>query len=80
MSEDVLGLMRAPLIIFMVIVAPVWLVLHYHSKRQISQGLSEDELALLRDLSQRADRFGQRLETLERLMDAPVGGEGKPHA
>ncbi len=80
MSEDVLGLMMAPLIIFMVIVAPVWLVLHYRSKRQISQGLSEDELALLRDLSQRADRFGQRLETLERLMDAPVGGEGKPHA
>lgn len=80
MSEDVLGLMMAPLIIFMVIVAPIWLVLHYRSKRQISQGLSEDELALLRDLSQRADRFGQRLETLERLMDAPVGGEGKPHA
>lgn len=79
MSEDVLGLMMAPLIIFMVIVAPIWLVLHYRSKRQISQGLSEDELALLRDLSQRADRFGQRLETLERLMDAPVGGEGKPH-
>ena len=80
MSEDVLGLMMAPLIIFMVIVAPVWLVLHYRSKRQISQGLSEDELALLRDLSQRAGRFAQRLETLERLMDAPVGGEGKPHA
>lgn len=79
MSEDVLALMMAPLIIFMVIVAPTWLVLHYRSKRQISQGLSEEELALLRDLSQRADRFGQRLETLERLMDAPVGGEGKPH-
>ncbi|MBP7547288.1 MAG: envelope stress response membrane protein PspB [Corallincola sp.] len=72
--------MMAPLIIFMVIVAPIWLVLHYRSKRQISQGLSEEELALLRDLSQRADRFGQRLETLERLMDAPVSGEGKPHA
>ncbi len=80
MSEDVLALMMAPLIIFMVIVAPIWLVLHYRSKRQISQGLSEEELALLRDLSQRADRFGQRLETLERLMDAPVSGEGKPHA
>lgn len=80
MSEDVLAWMMAPLIIFMVIVAPIWLVLHYRSKRQISQGLSEEELALLRDLSQRADRFGQRLETLERLMDAPVSGEGKPHA
>ena len=69
-----------PAILFVVFVAPIWLVLHYRSNRQISQGLSEDELALLRDLSQRADRFGQRLETLERLMDAPVGGEGKPHA
>ncbi|MFT6690310.1 MAG: phage shock protein B, partial [Colwellia sp.] len=30
----------APVIIFMIIVAPIWLVLHYRSKKQVSQGLS----------------------------------------
>lgn len=34
MDMDVL---MAPIIIFMVIVAPIWLVLHYRSKRQVSQ-------------------------------------------
>ncbi|TMO90876.1 envelope stress response membrane protein PspB, partial [Pseudoalteromonas sp. S3178] len=35
--------LMAPLIIFMVIVAPLWLILHYRSKKQVSQGLSEHE-------------------------------------
>lgn len=80
MSEEIFGLFMAPIIVFMVIVAPIWLVLHYRSKRQISQGLSEEELALLRDLSLRADRFAQRMDTLERILDLPHSEEGKPHA
>ena len=44
MDMDVL---MAPIIIFMVIVAPIWLVLHYRSKRQVSQGLTEEEFSQL---------------------------------
>ncbi len=60
----------APLIIFMVIVAPIWLVLHYRSKRQVSQGLSEEEYIQLSDLSETADKMADRIKTLEAILDA----------
>ncbi|WOH37620.1 envelope stress response membrane protein PspB [Thalassotalea fonticola] len=64
------GLLMAPIIIFMVIVAPIWLILHYRSKRQISQGLSEDEYRQLSDLSEAADQMAERIQTLEAILDA----------
>jgi phage shock protein B len=60
----------APLIIFMVIVAPIWLILHYRSKRQVSQGLSEEEYIQLSDLSEMADKMADRIKTLEAILDA----------
>ena len=64
------GLLMAPIIIFMVIVAPIWLILHYRSKRQISQGLSEDEYRQLSDLTEAADQMAERIQTLEAILDA----------
>lgn len=60
----------APIIIFMLVVAPIWLVLHYRSKRQISQGLSEEEYAQLSELSEMADKMAERIKTLEAILDA----------
>ena len=60
----------APVIIFMVIVAPIWLVLHYRSKRQISQGFSEEEYIQLSDLSELADKMADRIKPLEAILDA----------
>jgi len=66
MDMDVL---MAPIIIFMVIVAPIWLVLHYRSKRQVSQGLTEEEFSQLNDLISKADKMAARIETLEAILD-----------
>ena len=63
-------MIMAPLIIFMIIVAPIWLVLHYRSKRQVSQGLSEEEYIQLSDLSEMADKMADRIKTLEAILDA----------
>jgi phage shock protein B len=63
-------LIMAPVIIFMVIVAPIWLVLHYRSKGQVSQGLSEEEYIQLSDLSETADKMSDRIKTLEAILDA----------
>ncbi len=60
----------APLIIFMLIVAPIWLILHYRSKKQISQGLSEEEYNQLSELSETADKMAERIKTLEAILDA----------
>jgi len=63
-------IIMAPVIIFMVIVAPIWLILHYRSKRQVSQGLSEEEYVQLSDLSEMADKMADRIKTLEAILDA----------
>ena len=60
----------APVIIFMVVVAPIWLILHYRSKRQISQGFSEEEYTQLSELSELADKMADRIKTLEAILDA----------
>jgi len=60
----------APVIIFMVIVAPIWLILHYRSKKQVSQGLSQEEYIQLSELSEVADNMADRIQTLEAILDA----------
>lgn len=66
MNMDIL---MAPIIIFLIIVAPIWLILHYRSKRQVSQGLTEEEYTQLNELITRADKMAQRIETLEAILD-----------
>lgn len=65
-----MDLLMAPIIVFMVIVAPIWLVLHYRSKRQVGQGLTEEEFSQLNDLINKADKMASRIETLEAILDA----------
>ncbi len=60
----------APLILFMIFVAPLWLILHYRSKKQVSQGLSEHEHRQLVDLADKAEKMAERIHTLESLLDA----------
>lgn len=59
-----------PVIIFMLIVAPIWLILHYRSKRQISQGFTEEDFHQLTELSASADKMADRIKTLEAILDA----------
>lgn len=68
--EEIVGLIIAPIIVFMVIVAPIWLVLHYRSKKQISQGFSDEQVKALNDLARTADSMAERIQTLEAILDA----------
>lgn len=67
--EDVVGILVAPLIIFMIFVAQICLIMHYRSKRQVEQGLNERELETLSQLAQRAEALGERVKTLESILD-----------
>ncbi|BDY03963.1 phage shock protein B [Ferrimonas sp. YFM] len=67
--EEIMGFLIAPLIIFLLIVAPIWLILHYRSKKQLAQGLSEEEYQQLNQLLTRADKMSERIQTLEALLD-----------
>lgn len=68
--EEVIGIVVAPIMAFLVFVAPLWLILHYRSKRQISQGLSEEQIKTLSDLARSAEKMAERIQTLEAILDA----------
>ncbi|MCF1426940.1 MAG: envelope stress response membrane protein PspB [Shewanella sp.] len=65
-----LDLLKAPIILFMIFVAPIWLILHYRSKRQVSQGLTDEEFEQLNQLVHQAEKMNQRIATLESILDS----------
>lgn len=58
-----------PVVLFMVIVAPIWIVMHYRSKSHKESGISEAEHARLQELVKIADSMIVRIETLESILD-----------
>ncbi len=64
-----LDFMFVPTILFMVIVMPVWLVLHYKSKNKVGGGLSDNDQAVLDDLLRTLDSLADRMEALESILD-----------
>jgi phage shock protein B len=66
---DVVIAFMVPTILFMVIVAPIWLVLHYRSKNKAAKELSEDEQQALDQLVRTATRMEERLSALEKILD-----------
>ena len=40
---NVFELMFVPMVLFMVVVAPIWIVMHYRSLNKSSRSLSEDD-------------------------------------
>jgi len=67
MDEGTIAMLVMPLVVFSIFVAPIWLILHYRSKKQVNQGLSAEEHASLQDL---AEKMSERIETLEAILDS----------
>jgi phage shock protein B len=70
MSEGILGIVVAPIILFTIFVAPIWLILHYRSKKQVNQGLSDEEYNGLQELANKAEQMSDRIRTLEAILDS----------
>jgi len=56
----------------MIIVAPIWLVLHYRSQSKVNRGLSKEETESLVRLTRKSEGMSERLRTLESILDAEV--------
>ncbi|OFC68884.1 envelope stress response membrane protein PspB [Alteromonas confluentis] len=69
MDAGIMALITAPLVLFLIFVAPIWLILHYRSKKQVSQGLSAEEYAELKALAEKAEKMSDRIKTLESILD-----------
>jgi len=62
--------LMAPIIVFMVIVAPIWIVMHYRTAGKKTVGLSDDEQNSLDELAEIANTMEERISTLESILDA----------
>ncbi len=56
-------------IVFMTVVLPIVIVMHYVTKWKATRGLSEDEQRLLEDLWRQSERMQSRLNALETILD-----------
>ena len=59
-----------PMVLFMVIVAPTWIVMHYRSVSRSSSQLSEGDREALEEMLVAVDQMADRIESLESILDA----------
>lgn len=64
--------MTIPLVIFFIFVAPLWLVLHYRSRKNITKSLSQADQQQLDKLLTRTEQLQQRIVSLEEILDTEV--------
>lgn len=60
--------------IFCVFVAPLWLIMHYTTKRRQAQGLTREDEKMLADLWQIANKMESRVQSLETILDTHTPG------
>lgn len=63
-----------PVVVFLLVVAPVWLALHYRSKNRSFDALAREERDELLALSNHAQSMGDRVSTLEAILDDQAPG------
>jgi phage shock protein B len=59
-------------IIFMVIVLPFIVIMHYSTKWKATKGLSDDEHQMLEDLWKESQAMQSRVNALETILEAQV--------
>lgn len=65
--------MFVPTILFLTIVAPLWIIMHYRSKNRSGQGLKEEDRQTIEEMLETIDAMAERINTLEAILD-----EGHP--
>lgn len=59
-------------ILFLIFVAPFWVIMHYITKWKATKGLTHEEQRMLEELWHDSQRLESRLSTLETILDAQV--------
>jgi len=60
--------------LFCIFIAPLWLILHYTTKRRQAQGLSREDEKMLSELWELANKMESRVNSLETILDTQVPG------
>jgi phage shock protein B len=62
--------MFVPTILFLVIVAPMWLTMHYRSVNRASRGLTREDRDSVEHMLVTVDKLAERIGALESILDA----------
>ena len=68
--EELIPIFVIPSILFLTVVAPIWIVKHYRHKQRTAGFLSATEREELEDLVAAAETMRERIEVLESILDA----------
>lgn len=60
--------------LFCVFIAPLWMILHYSTRRRQAQGLTREDEKMLSELWQLADKMERRVTALETILDTQAPG------
>jgi phage shock protein B len=63
-----------PIVVFLTIVAPIWIIFHYKTKANAANGLTSRERAELNEMVEVANKMVARIETLEAILDVESPG------
>lgn len=72
--------MFVPTILFMVVVAPIWLTMHYRSVNRSSRSLSEEDRESIEHMLETVDKLNGRIAALESILDADHPDWQQPQA
>lgn len=61
--------MFVPTILFLTVVAPMWIVMHYRSVNRSSRSLSRDDRESIEHMLETVDKLTERIATLEEILD-----------
>jgi phage shock protein B len=67
---EILKFMMVPTILFMVIVAPMWITMHYRSVSRSTRSLSDEDRQSIEQILVTVDKLTDRIGTLESILDA----------
>ena len=62
--------MFVPTILFLTVVAPIWITMHYRSVNRASRGLSDEDRQTVEEMLITVDKLSERIVALEAILDA----------
>ena len=61
--------MFVPTILFLTVVMPIWLTMHYRSVNRSARGLNEGDREVIEEMLVTVDTMSERIQTLESILD-----------
>jgi phage shock protein B len=68
-----LEFMLFPTILFITVVMPIWLTMHYRSVNRSSRSLNTEDREIVEHMLETVDKLAERIQALESILDADHG-------